>query len=102
MAQDEIHYLNIGTQFERTVQDGGSVVDISSATTKEILLKPPTGTTKAKAAAFTSDGTDGVLAYTTVLDDLDEVGTWQLQVHIVIDAGDFYTDVENFIVYGNL
>ena len=39
MAANEIHLNDIGTQFLLTVKDGSSAVDISSATTKQIIIK---------------------------------------------------------------
>ena len=102
MAQDEIHFGDVGTQFERTVKDGDVAVDLSAATTKEIKFKPPSGPTKVKSAIFLTDGTDGILTYTTIADDLDELGKWELQVHVVIAAGDFNTDVEGFVVHRNI
>lgn len=103
MAAGEIHLNDIGTIFEVTVEDDGVVVDISSAvSTKDIKLKPPVGSTKTKAASFKTDGTDGILQYTVVADDLDEEGEWRIQAHVVITAGDYNSDIGKFIVHTNL
>ena len=55
-----------------------------------------------KTAAFTSDGSDGKIDYTVILNDLDEVGTYQLQGNVVISDGTFYTDIHTFKVHRNL
>lgn len=102
MAANEIHVGDIGTVLRRTVQDNGDVVDISGATTKQILLKGPSGALKTKTASFTTDGTDGQLQWTTILNDLDEAGQWGLQVKVVLPSGTWSSDIEWFTVYGNL
>lgn len=102
MPANEIHLDDIGTKFLLTVKDGSSAVDVSSASTKQIIIKKPTGTTLTKAAAFNSDGTDGKLSYTIISGDLDEVGTYQLQGKVIITDGTFSTDITKFKVHRNL
>ena len=102
MSANEIHLNDIGTKFQVTVKDGDSVVNISSASTKLLIFKKPSGTKMTKTAAFTSDGSDGKIDYTVIADDLDEVGTYQLQGNVVISDGTFYTDIQTFKVHRNL
>lgn len=103
MAANEIHDNDIGTVITLTVRDGGTVVDVSSATvTKNILLRSPTGTLSTNGASFTTNGTDGKIKYTTVTGDLDVVGTWDVQAHVVITAGTFRSDIKKFEVHRNL
>lgn len=102
MSANEIHLNDIGTKFQVTVKDGDSVVNISSASTKSLIFKKPSGTKMTKTAAFTSDGSDGKIDYTVIADDLDEVGTYQLQGNVVISDGTFYTDIQTFKVHRNL
>ena len=63
MAANEIHMNDVGTKFLVTVTDGTTAVDISSATTKQLIFQKPSGTKLTKATAFTSDGTDGKMQY---------------------------------------
>jgi len=103
MAANEIRVGDIGTKFQVTIKDGASVVDISSATsTKQIILKKPDGTKLTNSATFSSDGTNGVMYYTTVDGDLDVAGIWKLQGKVVITAGTFSTDIYSFKVHRNL
>jgi len=102
MAQDEIHVGDVGTVFEITVQDGGSVIDISSATTKDIIFEKPDRTNLTKTGSFTTDGTDGKIRYTTAADDLDAVGVWQIQAKIVMPSGTWHTNIGEFRVHRNL
>ena len=102
MPANEIHQNDIGTAFTITIQDGTTAVDISTATTKKIVFKKPSGTKLPYDTAFVSDGTDGKIKYNVVAGDLDEVGTYKLQSYVVISDGTFYTDITSFKVYRNL
>ena len=102
MAADEVHLNDIGTSFERTIKDGSTVVDVSGATTKEIKLKGPGQTTKTKTAGFKTDGTDGIITYITVADDLDVKGLWEIQAHVVLSTGDWNSDIGTFEVHENI
>lgn len=77
----------IGLIFRATVKDeNGDAIDLSGASTKELHFEAPSGAGKEMTAAFYTDGTDGVIQYTTVSGDLDEDGTWSVQAYVV-DAG---------------
>ena len=102
MAANEIHLNDIGTQFLLTVKDGSSAVDISSATTKQIIIKKPSGTKVTANTAFSTDGTDGKMYYNAGDGDLDEAGSYKLQGKVVISDGTFYTDITSFKVHRNL
>ncbi len=98
----EVHLNDIGTVFELTIKDGTVVVDVSGQTTMEVIFLSPGGTRTAKGASFKTNGTDGVIQYTTVADDLNEEGRWQIQGHVVLAAGDWKTDLDEFVVHRNL
>lgn len=102
MSANEIHLNDIGTKFQVTVKDGDDAVDISTASAKSLIFKKPSGTKMTKAAAFTSDGSNGKIDYTILADDLDEVGTYQLQGKVIISDGTFFTDIQTFKVHRNL
>ena len=102
MAEGEIHEDDIGTVFEVTVQDESGIVDISGATTKEIIFRKPDETVVTKTASFTSDGTDGKIRYSIIADDLNMVGKWSIQGKVIIPAGTWHTDIDIFQVYPNL
>ena len=102
MPANEIHLNDIGTKFLVTITDGSSAVDVSTASTKQIIIKKPSGSKLTKTASFNSDGSDGKIYYTTVTDDLDEAGSHKLQGKVIISDGTFYTDIQTFKVYRNL
>tara|TARA_R110002020_G_scaffold123344_1_gene279741 strand:- start:1025 stop:1333 length:309 start_codon:yes stop_codon:yes gene_type:complete len=102
MPANEIHLDDVGTKFLVTIKDGSSAVNISTASTKQILITKPSGTKMTKTATFNSDGSDGKIYYMVIADDLDEVGTYQLQGKVIISDGTFSTDITKFKVHRNL
>lgn len=98
----EIHLGDIGTVFEVTMKDCDVVVDISLASVMQVIFKKPDKTVVPKTAVFKTDGTDGILQYTTVLDDLDQKGTWYIQAKITMPTGTWSSDTSKFKVYANL
>jgi len=102
MAVNEVHLSDIGTVFEITFKDGTSAIDISAASTKQILFKKPDATTLTKSGTFTSDGTDGKLKWVTISGDLDTTGKWEIQGYVVLAGGEWHTDVGEFTVYANI
>jgi hypothetical protein len=103
MAANEIHLGDIGTVFEVTLKDGDAIVDVSTATAKTIYFLKPNGTTLvAKSADFKSDGSDGIIQYTTVANDLDELGKWKIQARVILPTGTWSSDLDTFKVHDNL
>ncbi len=98
----EVHLLDIGTVFEVTLKDCDTPIDISSATTQQIIFRKPDGTSVTKTAIFASDGTDGKLRYVTIADDLDQIGTWKIQAKVEIPSGTWSSNIDKFKVYSNL
>ena len=93
---------DIGTVFQVTIKNVSGAVDISSATTKQIKFRNPSGTVTTKSADFVSDGTDGKLKYTTVSGDLSATGRWKIQSYVELTSGNWHSDIDEFIVYSNL
>jgi len=102
MPATEVHLGDVGTQFQVTFKDGSTVVDISEATTKQLIFKKPSGNVLTKSGTFLTDGSDGILTYTTVSGDVNEIGRWQLQGYLVIAGKIFSSDIVKFRVYRNL
>jgi len=98
----EIHVGDIGTVFSITVKDGVKVVDVSSASSKNVIFAKPDGTVLNFSGTYETDGTDGIVNYTTVLGDLDLIGMWSIQVHIVMPNGEWKSDIGSFDVFSNL
>jgi hypothetical protein len=97
----QIHALDYGTELRITVKDDGVVVDISAATATDFLIRKPDGSLLTVAADFYTDGTDGVLTYTTVEGDTDAAGLYKFQAKITL-GGVFYTSLATFKVNCNV
>lgn len=98
-----IHVDDIGTVFKATILDEDSVVvDVSGATTMELVFRKPDGTAVVQTAVHTTDGEDGVIQYTTIADDIDSDGEWRVQGYVKISTSEFHSDVHRFRVYPNL
>ena len=102
MAADEIHVNDVGTLFKATIQDCPDSLDISSASTKQLKFKKPSGELLTKAGTFFTDGTDGILTYTSVSGDIDECGRWELQAFLVLGSSSYHSDVAKFRVFRNM
>ena len=100
----EIHVSDIGTRFLVTVEENGSGVNLSGASSLTLNFRKPSDAIVAKSGALLSDGsaTSGVMYYDTLVGDLDEVGYWKLQGKIVLSAGTFHTNISTFQVHSNL
>ncbi len=71
-------------------------VDISGQTTLQIKYKKPNNTT----GAWTASVDDNTRAkYTTVADDLDIPGEWELQVYTVLSAWTGHSETVKMFVF---
>ena len=107
MAANEIHAYDIGTIFELTMMDGTSPLDISGQLDMKIHFTKPDGSFVEKTGSFTNtsgpqDGTDGKMEYTTVTNDLDQIGTWKIQAIVQLPSGKWSSDISSFKVHKNL
>jgi len=63
--------------------DTDSAEDVSAYTTsQELVFKDPDDNESTVTAAFDTDGSDGVVTYTVVADDIDEAGTWHIRIKL--------------------
>lgn len=79
-----------GLPIEVQVLRSGAPMDISSATTREIIIRKG-ATVKVFPAAFTGSGTDGLIRYSPVDGDLSPAGRWEIQAHVVGPTFNFHT-----------
>ncbi len=102
MASGEIHVNDIGTVFRVEIKNAsGAVVNISGATSKNIYFQKPDGTVVTETGSFTTDGTDGLIQYTTLVTDLDQGGLWSYQAKVELASGTWSSDVIYFDVFAN-
>lgn len=84
------------------MREGYGVLDISSATTKNIIIERPDNTIITAMGSFMTNGTDGLLYYRTVAGDLNQAGIYNAQAYIEMPTFTGYTTPTNFTVYSNL
>ncbi len=78
--------------------DTSAAADISSySTTKQMVFVSPTGTETAKTAAFKTDGTDGIIQYTTESGFLT-AGSWTVRGRVASGAAVLTTVKHRFRV----
>jgi hypothetical protein len=101
MSCNQIHVNDSGIQLKVTVYDCGTVVNVSGAT-NTISIRKPNGTKTDYAASLLTDGTDGVIYYTTVSGDLDITGTYKIQATVQTSQGVYHSSVGSFRVKCNI
>lgn len=103
MAKSEMHEGDVGTVIEMTCKDGSTVIDISGATTVQIIFQAPDGTLLTKTASFTTDGTDGKMRVTSESGDFTPAGLWRKQGRLAYASGnEWRSSIEEFYVLENL
>ena len=95
VSDTPIHRMTIKDQDD-------AAVDVSGATTKEIVFERPDGTSVTRDATFLTDGTDGIVEYQAVGGDHDIAGPWRKQAHVTIASGDWKSTIVGFPVAPNL
>ena len=85
------------------IREGNSPLDISTASTKIIVLEKPDSTLISASASFFTDGADGILVYyTSGSTDLEQEGDYNMQSYLVMAGFSGYTTPVTFTVYPNL
>lgn len=85
MSLDKIQAGDYGAEIQLTILDidTGSAADLSSYTTaQEMIFEDPDGVETTKTAAFATDGSDGVVAYTVQDGDIDQAGVWRVRPRV--------------------
>lgn len=94
---------DIGARITLTVMEDGAAKDVSGATTQQIIIKAPSGTTQTFTSSFVTDGTNGQIRYTTTdASELNEVGAWKIQARVAGSGFDHKTQAGHFYVDDNL
>ena len=97
-----IHVDDIGTQLVIEVWDGDQLVNLSTAIAMTIQLRKPDGTLLSKNASLYTDGTDGMMSYSSLAGDFDVAGSYTIQGIVVLIQGTFHTSTSMFQVKNNI
>ena len=93
---------DIGTPIRVTIEDDEGAVDVSAATTLQLIFRKPSGAILEKTATLVGDGTGGVIQYPLAGGDVDEAGNWRVQAKVVIGTGTWRSTWHEFEVKPNL
>lgn len=93
-----LHVGDVGVLVKLTVMQDGAVKDVSTATTKQIVINKPGGTVVTRTASFTTTGADGKVQCATESTDLTEVGTYRTCAYLVMGSWSGYSDGATFEV----
>ncbi len=78
------------------------IVDISGATTLQIIVKRPDATVFTRTAILSSTGADGKMYIVTIAGDLTIEGTYYIQGYLVTATWDGPSTIGEFEVHENL
>jgi hypothetical protein len=88
---DEVHLGDVGTLYKLRLTDAGVPFDPTSATTKQIIFKLPSGTVT-KGATVLQDGNDFYLTYQVTDPGFHSLpGRVFVQAHLVFPDGSIYS-----------
>ena len=85
MADEVVRKNDVGVALQAAVKKrDGSALDVSAATSLTMVFTKPDGETISRPANAANGGADGVVQYVTAEGDLDQTGTWK--VDVVVEA----------------
>ncbi len=91
----KIYTFDIGTRLRMTLG-----IDLAGYDTIEYKINKPSGSILTKPCT-PEDVANGIIYYDTVADDLDEIGTYDIQAQVVFVIGSnrFESETQYFVVY---
>jgi len=91
----KIYIFDIGTRLRTTLD-----VDLAGYDTVEYSIEKPDETSITRECQVEDEG-NGIVYYDTILNDLDQHGTYHIQVQVVFVGGtsQFESETQDFIVY---
>ena len=80
--------------------DTTNAADISAySTSQKMIFTSPSKVQSEKTAAFDSDGTDGIIAYTLADGDIDEAGKWKIRGRVTSATATLTSEEIGFFVH---
>lgn len=89
MAKPQLRVGDIGTKIKVIMIDGGTgnPLDISTATSRQILMERSNGSLETKTGLLETDGTDGIMYFLTIVTDLTTSGVYFFQGRVAFTDG---------------
>lgn len=100
----EVHVNDYGWTIYITVMGkDNNPLDLTLSNSVEISFsKPNSQISFLKTASFVTDGSDGQVYYTIQSGDIDEIGTWQIQVITTSSNSTLRSNIEKLKVLRNI
>jgi hypothetical protein len=95
----KIRVADSGAQFRLTIKNGEEMADVSLVQKKTLTFTKPDGSKLDRDTRFYTDGSDGIIAYTTVKGDLDTEGDWSVQAFVDFGDSQFESETHSFVVH---
>jgi len=98
-----IHLYDIGVVFKaKVVDEDNNTLNISTLQSGSLTFKRPDDTKFNVSGHLYTDGSDGIIAYTSASNDINMAGLWSLQGQVLFSGQMYYTDISDFRVERNL
>lgn len=95
----EVHVGDVGVRIGLELREGGSPLDLSTASAKQIRLQKPDGTVLTPTTLFETDGSEGKIYVNTASAWLNQSGMWRKQARVTIGSQTHNTDIVDFYVH---
>lgn len=96
---ETINLNDEGTQIIGRIKDHtGAIYPISTATVKNFIFRKPNGSTITRECSFLTNGTDGIMIYTTLSGDIDQIGRWEIKAYIETPTSKKTSLINDFMV----
>jgi len=104
MASIEFQENSVGTPliFQVLNNAGDGPLNISGYTTRRLIFTRSDGTKVIKDGTLYTDGTDGLLMFTTGVGDFTPPGWYQIQAQLLAPSVEQYAEADVFYVNPNL
>lgn len=99
---EEIHVGDTGTLIEVTIMDGSDIVPLQAATVKKYHFLKPDGSVLTVNASFKTDGSNGILTYTSLASTFSLPGQYSIQAEVTLPSGTWKSEWAEFVVYPNI
>ena len=97
-----VHTNSTGTVFRMTLAEDGTPIDLTGHTTLELIFQKPDETVITRTATLVGLATAGLIQYVALDSEIDMVGSWCWQAHVIIPSGEWWSDAADFEVVDNL
>lgn len=104
MSAQYIQAGAVGLAITLTVLDqSGAAVDLTGATTVQVILRPPQGFALTKTGSVVAPSTGGQVRYITEAGVIGTPGKWKAQAFVALSGGaEYYSTTIEFTVGANL